>query len=880
MKKLYRSSFFRRLLKVCTTKPLLALIIAFACTVTSPVVAKIPQAGDVKSFTSQSENGGNLIESGKQLYDLGQFTEAAEVLQKAANRYENNNQYLQQVIALTNLSLAYQQLGLWEKAETAINKSLDLLNNFENSPKKSQILAQLLEVQGRMQFMQGKPDTALMTWERAADIYQQLGSDAALIRNKINSAQALQALGRFLQSKKMLNSVKENLTKQEDSRLKAVGLRKLGNVLQIVGDLKQSEDILQVSFAIAKSLSLEKDVSEALFSLGNTARNQEKIQEALEYYQQAEATTTEPIIRLQAQLNQFRLLVKYKDKKLGNASILSEEIKSKINQLPITRVVVNAKINFARSLIEYELGNKQDAYQILDNALKEARKLQDKRAESYALGTLGELYYENQRLDDALKLTEEALFIADKISASEISYQWKWQMARLYKKQGDVENSRLYYSGAVDSLESLRENLVAINPDIQFSFRERVEPVYRQFIDLLLESSNNISLNKELPNKSEKLIQARQLIEALQEAELENFFRSSCLNPLGDIDDLVDTKDNTAAVIYAIMLPETLNVILKLPNQPELSLEKIPVTKKTVEETVEQLRDDLKDVTNTLRAKQNSQKLYDWLIKPLEAELKENEITNLVFVLESELQNIPMSVLYDKKNDEYLIEKYAISLTPGLQLVDPKPLKDIGLKTLTAGLIEEHTVDQKTFPPLQFVQQELEEIQSQVPKSTELLNNKFTVDSLQKRLKSSGYSVVHLATHGEFSSNPEDTFILTWNKLLNVNEFDELLRTRGSNRSSNIELLVLSACQTAEGDKRAALGLAGVAVQAGARSTLATLWAVDDESTAGLMSVFYNQLKKPGVNKAQALQNAQLELLKDKPEPFYWAPFVLLGNWL
>ena len=205
------------------------------------------------------------------------------------------------------------------------------------------------------------------------------------------------------------------------------------------------------------------------------------------------------------------------------------------------------------------------------------------------------MYYENQQFDDALKLTKKALVIADNISASEISYQWKWQMGRLYKKLGDVENSGLYYSGAVDTLETLRENLVAVNPDIQFSFRESVEPVYRQFIDLLLQSSNNTSLNKELGNESKKLVKARKLIEALQEAELENFFRSSCLTALTEnIDSLVDQKDNKAAVIYAIIMRDNLNIILKIPNQDRLRLYKIPVAKEEIETTVEQLTDDLK----------------------------------------------------------------------------------------------------------------------------------------------------------------------------------------------------------------------------------------------------------------------------------------------
>lgn len=932
MKKLQKASFCRRLLKVCKSKPLLALIIVFACTVTSPVVAKIPNIEGIQYFTNQSENGGNLIESGKKLYDLGQYSQAVKVLQQAANRYERNNQKLQQAATLINISLAYQQLGLWQQADGAINKSLDILKNFDNSQEKSQTLAQILEVQGRMQFMQGKAETALISWKQAGDIYQKLGLDGAFIRNQINFAQALQALGRFLQSQKKLMEVKENLIKQKDSQLKVLGLRKLGNVLQIAGDLKESEEILQQSFAIAKSLSLDEEVSETLFSLGNTARTEGNIEKAFLYYQQAEVATNEPITRLQAQLNQLKLLVD--DKRFRDASNLSGEIKSLINQLPLTRVAVNAEINFARSLMENELENNQDVAKILADALKDAEKLQDKRAESYALGTLGRLYEKTKQFDYAQKLTGEALLIARNIRATEITYLWQWQTARLYKQQGNIEQAISYYQEAVKSLESLRDNLVVINPDNQLSFQENVEPVYRQLIDLLLQSSNDTSLNKAehlnlakhpkaqslalqkqshqkeaknqlacegrlckcsdtltgycdeiIANKqvqinSEKLREARSLLVSLQVAELNYFFRTSCLKAEAEeIDLLVDKKDKTAAVIYATILPKSLNVILKLPNQ-ELRLYKNNVDEKIVKSTIELLRKDLRDVTRKARVKRESGKLYNWLIKPLETDLKDRGIKNLVFVLETQLQNIPMSVLYDKENDKYLIQEYAIALAPpGLQLIDSKPLQETKLNTLTAGLVQGVTLEKRTFSPLKYVEKELEQIKLQVPKNTKLLDDKFTVNNLRKRLKYSKYSVVHLATHGQFSSNIEETFILTWDQLLNVKEFEELLRVSNSNQSSKIELLVLSACKSAQGDKRAPLGLAGVAVQAGAGSTLATLWEVDDESTANLMSEFYSQLKT-GINKVQALQNAQKELLKEKGEPYYWAPFVLSGNWL
>ncbi|HEY9657909.1 MAG TPA: CHAT domain-containing protein, partial [Allocoleopsis sp.] len=134
-----------------------------------------------------------------------------------------------------------------------------------------------------------------------------------------------------------------------------------------------------------------------------------------------------------------------------------------------------------------------------------------------------------------------------------------------------------------------------------------------------------------------------------------------------------------------------------------------------------------------------------------------------------------------------------------------------------------------------------------------------------------------------FSENQDETFILAVNGRVKVTELDQVLRTRSQTRPEPIELLVLSACQTAKGDERAALGLAGVAVRAGARSTVASLWSVYDEIGAPLMVEFYRQLiTTPTLSKAEALRQAQLTVLRrpDTSHPLNWAPFVLVGNWL
>jgi CHAT domain-containing protein len=179
------------------------------------------------------------------------------------------------------------------------------------------------------------------------------------------------------------------------------------------------------------------------------------------------------------------------------------------------------------------------------------------------------------------------------------------------------------------------------------------------------------------------------------------------------------------------------------------------------------------------------------------------------------------------------------------------------------------------------VELEVENIAAQLPAKV-FLNQQFTRETLQEQIETTPFPVVHLATHGQFSSKADNTFLLTWNSRIKVKDLDQLLQVRQRQDTNPIELLVLSACQTATGDKRAALGLAGLAVRSGARSTLATLWSVNDESTAQLMVEFYRQLTQSQVSKAQALRQAQLTLLRQPnyQHPFYWAPFVLVGNWL
>ncbi|NJK47730.1 CHAT domain-containing protein [Candidatus Gracilibacteria bacterium] len=840
------------------------------------VVPAVAQYSPTTPILPQASNAQKSLEKGKIQYQNGQFSEAVNVFQQAAQAYQSQNDLRNQALSLSYLSLAYQELGQWEAAQKAIAQSLELSQQAKDN---NLILARVLNTQGSLQLARGQTQEALNAWQEAEQRYQQAGDEVGKLGSQINQAQALQNLGLYRRSRSLLERVQQQLQTQPDSSLKATGLRSLGMALQLLGDLPASKQVLEESLTIAKNLSNREEISATLFSLGNNSRASGETQAAIKFYQQVASTSANPLLQQEAQLNQFSLLIENQQR--SDALLVLPQLQTELSTLTPSRSAIYAWVNFAENLMKLESVGKNgrsplpepeksqasdDTAKILAKAIQEARTLQDQRAESYALGTLGKLYEQKQQWTDAQNLTEQALSLAQTIKANDIIYQWQWQLARILEARGEIPEAIATNQEAVNNLQLLRADLVAIDPNVQFSFREGIEPIYRNLVKLLLASSS-----KTAKPSQDNLKQARLVIESLQLAELENFFREACLEARPQ---QIDEIDRAAAVIYPIILPDRLSVILSLPGQP-LDYYETQLPQQKLEETLEKLFQSLNPAFSSQIRLQKSQQVYDWLIKPAQAALAKNNITTLVFVLDGFLRNIPMTALYD--GQKYLIENYRVAIAPGLQLLETQILDQEEFTAVTAGVSESN----QGFSELPGVKVELSEIAIAVPAS-QLLNQEFTKLRFERQIEETPAPVVHLATHGQFSSKPDETFVLAWDAPIKVQEFQNLLRSRQRGKTNPIELLVMSACQTAAGDKQATLGLAGMAVRSGARSTIATLWAVKDESTALLMTRLYQELITTQFNKSEALRQAQISLLKSSKfqHPFYWAPFILVGNWL
>ena len=811
-----------------------------------------------------------LVHEALKQYQSGQFLIALKTWQRASVAYRTLGDRLNEAMTLSSVALAHQQLGQAEQAGSAISKSLRLVENLEIKPQNAAIIAQILSNQASWQQAGGQTEQALATWLKAETAFRAAKDRSGRIWSQLNSALALQTLGFYQRAVTTLESVNQSLLLLPDSPIKVVALQSFGNALRGVGDLARSRQTLEQSLVLARSLGLSTEINNALLSLGNVALLQGDKKAAWEYYQQA-AESDDELTTAGAKINSLSLLIEHKA--FSAAEVLAKQIAERIKNLPPRRAAFYAQINFAQNLKKLrqtsssnsKITSEVEIARLLANTVKQAKSIEDPRAEAYALGSLGSLYEYSGQWAEAKQLTEQALMVAQSLDSPDIKYRFSWQMGRILKAQGNINGAIASLTSSTNALKVLRNDIVAVSPSLQFDFRDEVEPVYRELAGLLLLSNQPSQQN---------LIQARDAIEALQVAELNNFFRTACLEtkPI-QVDSAIDKLEEEAAVIYPIILPDRLEVIVKLPGLP-LQHYRTKVTQNYLEKVLHELRNNLNRPDTLQDVHLLSKQIYDWLMKPAVPSLAKSKVKTLVFVLDGSLRQIPMAALYD--GQQYLVQKYAIALNPGLNLLPPLPLERVKLKALGVGL----TLSRQGFPALPNVKDELNQITSTVP-SVVLLNQEFTSLALQNEFEDAEFSIVHLATHGQFSSQANQTFVLAWDKRIFIKDLDILLRSRDSQHSA-IELLVLSACQTAFGDDRAALGLAGVAVKAGARSTLASLWAIDDKASSVLMDKFYHELALNKVNKAQALRMAQLSLLRSRKyeHTINWSAFVLLGNWL
>ncbi|MBF0100912.1 MAG: CHAT domain-containing protein [Desulfobacterales bacterium] len=764
------------------------------------------------------------------------------------------------------------------------------IKNAEIENRKSKIENPPLNLQpyldsGLEPFKQGRFEEAVAIWEKALDqVTQTTPVDIGIVLDITTYlSDAYKALGHHQKAVAVVKHVLPLLENSKDEIRNAQILGNLGDLYLSLGDIGHAVEYFEKAVEHARNANDPLVLANVLNNVANALAVVKDFDGAMGAYgecidvlteMKTESTVRDELLST-VLINTARL--SYLNKKFDDMENALNYAMVKINELPNTHKKASDLIalGLLTQKVYLDMDDDESASNLLimahdqfNFARQVAEELKDYRTLSYALGYLGQLYETEQRYDEAVKLTHQAIFYAQQEYSPEILYLWQWQLGRLFKELNQEHKAIEAYENAIQTLNPIRTELFHGFRNQEDAFNLKVKPVYLGLADLLL--NQEVSLT-ETNSRETKLKEARDVMETLKTAELQEFFQDECVTEMQSKMTKIDRTPEHTAVIYPIMLPTRLVVIFTLPDG--IKQIQVNVDSQTVIDTVLRYRKRLQTRSSN-RFLLDSHKLYDWIIRPLTADIEKYQIDTLVIAPDGALRLIPFSTLND--GEKFLVEKFAVGTIPAISLTDLKAM-DPNPTILLSGLSEAR----HGFSALPSVTKEILDIREIMSGKIALRDKEYTLDNLSKEFTSNEYTIVHLATHGVFGGTPQDSFLLTYDSQLSMDKLQSLFAL-SRYREKKVELLTLSACQTALGNERAALGLAGAAVKAGVKSVVATLWYVDDEATSLAIREFYRQLRTPGITKTKAMQNAQ-KMLLSKPRyrhPLYWAPFLVIGSWL
>lgn len=860
------------------------------------------QSAEIKKLISKEI----LVENGVKDYHNGNFSDAIKHWQSALVKYQN--QPSATAIIHENLGRAYRKLGENQAAITSFSAAIRDYSTVKNIPQMGRMQTELAQVYRNL----GQPKKAI-----------------ALLCGKQGECQKDTAV--------------EIATSYKDKKGKVAALGVLGEVYRLIGNYDRAITYLQTAqtdsednFLVANSLgnaylnrALLRDLrakSAAKIGLDKkktefNRKSGDDFLQAREYFQSSIKSAREQnqsLAQMRGLLNLIKLASHTNKTTVIDDRIFNNSVQNSLQlleNLPDSDTKVYGAIDLAY-LQRYSQANSpftdcptqlilpEQSLSLLQKSVSTSNKLKDNRLQSYANGALGHFWECNQNYPKALQYTQNAIFAADKnLNAKESLYLWEWQAGRILDKQNKQKSAIEYYQRAYETLEDIRLDILTAKRDIQFDFRDIVKPLYRTLAQSRLELLQAGAIpNSERDAELSKVVTT---IDALKLAELQNYFGNDCvlsgLNPKQVNQLLEDNKAEFANTVFlsSIILDGKTGILLQSADKTtkfkwiedsQQGTDKIVSTQK-LEQKIAEFRQGLikgKEAINYDTA--TAAQLYDWIIRPFAEDIQPDKVKTLVFIQDGFLRSVPMAALYDNQQKKYLVETYAIATTPSLRLTTPKPNRN-NSKALILGLTEKSTIDGKTFPELFAVKKEIDVVKNLFPNHSDLIDENFIPQNFQQKLQQTTYPIIHIASHAQFGIIPEDTFIVTGkNKKITISQLENSLQNL-KNPSDSIEILALTACQTALGDDRSSLGLAGVALQVGVKSAVASLWNVQDNSTSKLVEEFYKNYRDGEMSIAEALQKAQIKMINAKKlpsegidikydNPSYWAPMIVIGNWL
>jgi len=773
----------------------------------------------VQTNQDRADEALQLYRTGSEQFNKGQFREALATFEQVLVIFREIGDRAGEGSTLNNLGKVYQSLGQYQQALDYYQQSLAIHREVGNLVREGTTLTNLGEVYEKL----GKYQQALEYFQQALVVMQEVSNLAG-----------------------------EGAT-----------LHNLGLVYHHLGEYQQALDYYQQALAIRQEVGDRAGEGITLNNLGIVYRNLEQYEQALNYYQQALAirqevsdragigATLDNIGFLLEEQNQPELAIIFYKQSVN----LREKIRDKIKTLPTelqqsyTKTVDHTYRNLADLLLKQN--RVLEAQQVLD--LLKVQELED-----YLRGVRGtvdekveNLPPEQEILDEYTELQNQAIAIGKELTQlrqippAQLTPSQKQRLAELDTKQRQI--ARLFS---------------------KFQQRPDIVALVKQLSATAKEQSLQLGNLRKLSNNLQQLQQ-------------------------------------NAVLLYPLILEDRLELVLATPNSPPIN-RTVSVKREELNRTIVQFRQALEQPTSD--ALTPARQLYDWLIKPLENDLTTAEAQTIIYAPDGQLRYIPLAALHDGK--QWLIERFRVNNITAASIDDLNTQPQSELSLLAAAFAQgnyniQAGKQQFSFSGLPFAGREVENLATTIPSTTKLVDNDFSKAATLPQMDS--YSVVHFATHAAFvPGNPDNSFILFGN-----GDYVTLGEVREEWFLTNVDLIVLSACETGVGgmgNGEEILGFGYLMQNAGARAAIASLWSVSDGGTQALMNSFYGLLTTGKLTKAEALRQAQIALItgdysavgdnrgsliveyvgsqlppdvsKNLNHPYYWAPFILIGNGL
>ncbi|MEQ8996488.1 MAG: CHAT domain-containing protein [Coleofasciculus sp. B1-GNL1-01] len=734
----------------------------------------------------------------------------------------------------------------------------------------------------------------------------------------------------------------------------------VGEIYELLGQYDLALESYQKALELAKSTSYKlpngrvvnyPDAVKALNAIGDVHFQLKQYELALDFYQQALADLKTVSDRDKEEkkllegltLNNIGMVYL----KQGNYELALEFLQQ---ALTISQSFENKPLKelFLRNMgiVYFELEQYELSWDFYQQALVIAQETGDKRGEGHTLNNIGYLLEAQNQPELAIIFFKQAVNVREAIRdnikglSQDQQESYTETIAEDYRHLADLllQQNRILEAQRVldllkvqeldDYLNNVRgtgntaKGVPNLPPEQQVT--ENYQAILDQAITLGKELTQLRQKSNRTPEEEQRIAQLVETQETIL-ADFNTFIESdevealiSKLTPktrkpdlVDELEDFIGLQDNlknlhqNAVLLYPLILDDRIELILATPDSPPIR-RTVTVTKEQLNQAIVSLHQALRNPT--YNAKTPAQKLYNWLIKPLENDLTAADAKTLIYAPDGQLRYIPLAALHD--GEQWLVERYRINNITAASLTELNTKPQSQLKILAGAFTEGHysfTIGQEQFEfgGLPYAGVEVETLAATVPNTTQLFDNAFNPEDTKPKM--GDYNVLHFATHGAIVvGTPEDSFILfgdgTPVTIADVRNWN----------LNNVDLVVLSACETGLGGNLGTgaeiLGLGYQMQRAGARASLASLWTVDDGGTQALMNAFYAAWQGEAITKAEALRQAQIALITGdytalgeqrgarvavrvrnglKPEvmnhlnhPYYWAPFILIGNGL